>query len=82
MKVNKVLLISKPQIADLICEIRLETGLPQEQFAAQLGITYSTVNRWENSHSKPSSLALQKIEQLLEQMGEKGTNLLAKYLAD
>ncbi len=80
MQVNKLLLMSQPQIGNLIREIRLETGLTQEQFASQLGVTCSTMNRWERGRSKPSPLALQKIEQLLEQMS--ATDLLAKYLAD
>ena len=80
MEVNKLLLISQPQIGNLICEIRLATNLTQEQFAGQLGVTCSTINRWERGRSKPSPLAIQKIEQLLEQMSE--TDLLAKYLAD
>lgn len=80
MKVNKLLLISQPQIGNLIREIRLEIGLTQEQFASQLGVTCSTMNRWERGRSKPSPLAIQKIEQLLEQMSD--TDLLVKYLAD
>ncbi len=65
MKVNKLLLVSQPQIANLIREIRLATHLTQEQFASQLGVTCSTINRWERGRSKPSPLATQKIEQLL-----------------
>lgn len=80
MEVNKLLLINQPKIGKLIFEIRLATNLTQEQFAGQLGVTCSTINRWERGRSKPSPLALQKIEQLLEQMGK--TDLLAKYLAD
>jgi putative transcriptional regulator len=80
MQVNKLLLVSQPKTGNLIREIRLETGLTQEQFAGQLGVTCSTINRWERGRSKPSPLAIQKIEQLLEQMGE--IDLLAKYLAD
>ena len=80
MAVNKLLLISQPQIGNIIFEIRLAINLTQEQFASQLGVTCSTTNRWERGRSKPSPLAIQKIEQLLEQMGEK--DLLAKYLAD
>ena len=80
MAVNKPLLVSQPQIGNLIREIRLEIGLTQEQFASQLGVICNTINRWENGRSKPSPLAIQKIEQLLEQMGK--TDLLAKYLAD
>jgi len=57
MVVNKLLLISQAQIANLIRRIRLETGLTQEQFASQLGVTCSTINRWERGRSKPSPLA-------------------------
>jgi putative transcriptional regulator len=80
MVVNNPLLMSQPQIGNFIREIRLAANLTQEQFAGQLGVTCSTMNRWERGRSKPSPLALQKIEQLLEQMSE--TDLLAKYLAD
>ena len=80
MAINKLLLISQPQIGNIIFEIRLATNLTQEQFAGQLGVTCSTINRWERGRSKPSPLAIQKIGQVLEQMGKK--DLLAKYLAD
>jgi DNA-binding transcriptional regulator YiaG len=39
-------------------------GLTQEQFAAKVGVTFSTVNRWESGKSKPSPLALKMIEKL------------------
>lgn len=80
MTVKKPLLMSQPQIGNLIREIRLATNLTQEQFASQLGVICTTINRWENGRSKPSPLAIQKIEQLLEQIGK--TDLLVKYLAD
>ncbi len=80
MTVKKPLLMSQPQIGNLIREIRLATNLTQEQFASQLGVICTTINRWENGRTKPSPLALQKIEQLIEQMGKK--DLLVKYLAD
>lgn len=40
-----------------IKELRDRLGLTQEQFAARIGVTFSTVNRWENGHAKPSKLA-------------------------
>jgi len=40
--------VKQPEIGGLIREFRLLTGLTQEQFAAYLGVTYATVNRWEN----------------------------------
>ncbi len=70
MIVNKPLIINQPQIGKLIRELRLETGLTQEQFASTLGVTYSTMNRWENGHSKPSPLAMQKVEEMLGSMGK------------
>jgi DNA-binding transcriptional regulator YiaG len=39
---------SEEQIAQHVLEIRLEMGLTQEQFAAKLGVSFPTVNRWEN----------------------------------
>jgi DNA-binding transcriptional regulator YiaG len=74
--------MSQPKIGSFIREIRLETRLTQEQFAAHLGVTYSSVNRWENGRSKLSPLAVQKIEGILEQMGDRGKDLLSKYSAD
>jgi putative transcriptional regulator len=67
--------------ADLILELRQRLGLTQEQFAAQLGVTFPTVNRWENRKAKPSRLALQSIRGVLERMGESGQDLLVKYFS-
>ncbi|OYE01204.1 helix-turn-helix domain-containing protein [Nostoc sp. 'Peltigera membranacea cyanobiont' 232] len=80
MTIKKPLVINQPEVGKLIRELRGITGLTQEQFAASLGITYSTVNRWEKGRAKPSSLAMQKIEGMLEEIGGQGRDLLAKYL--
>ncbi|MBN3926613.1 helix-turn-helix domain-containing protein [Nostoc sp. NMS4] len=82
MTIKKSLVINQPEVGKLNPELRGLTGLAQEQFAASLGITYSTVNRWEKERVKPSSLAMQKIEGMLEEMGERGEKALAKYLSN
>ncbi len=51
-------------ISKMIRQLRAALGLTQEQFAAKVGVTYSTVNRWENDKGKPSPLALLRIEQI------------------
>ncbi|MBD2682658.1 MULTISPECIES: DNA-binding transcriptional regulator [Nostoc] len=79
MAIKKGLIKNQPEVGKLIREIRNLTGLTQEQFAASLGVTYSTANRWENGRSKPSPLAMQKIQQILNEMGEQGQELLLKY---
>lgn len=75
-----MIVIDQPKVGQLIREIRLLTCLTQEQFAARLGVTYSTVNRWENSRSSPSPVAMKLVENLLQDLGEQGQDLLAKYL--
>lgn len=54
-------------------------GLTQEKFAAKLGVTYPTINRWENERAKPSPLAMKRIEELLRGLGEHGQDLLREY---
>jgi DNA-binding transcriptional regulator YiaG len=56
---------SEDQIAQHVLKIRLEMGLTQEQFAIKLGVSFPTVNRWENKKTKPSPLAIQKLQKLL-----------------
>ena len=79
MLIPRPLSIKQPQVGKLIRELRLETKLTQEQFAAHLGLTYSSINCWENGHRQPSPLAMQKIEVLLNSLGDRGKDLLAKY---
>lgn len=49
----------------LVLPLRSLCGLTQEQFAAKLGVTVVTVNRWENYRSKPMPLALRQLRTLL-----------------
>lgn len=63
-------------IPQLIRKLRERTGLTQEKFAAKLGVTFPTINRWENGRAKPSPLAMQKIEELLRSMGDDGADLM------
>ncbi|MGL5794774.1 MAG: helix-turn-helix domain-containing protein [Xenococcaceae cyanobacterium] len=71
--------MKQPQVGRLIRELRLQMRLTQEQFAAFLGVVYPTVNRWENGHAQPSPMAIKLIKAKLEEMGDRGQELLAKY---
>lgn len=55
---KRPLMVKKTEIGGLIREFRLLTGLTQEQFGAYLGVTYGTINRWENGRSQPSPIAM------------------------
>ena len=64
----------------LVRELRDRTGLTQEKFAAKLGVTFPTINRWENGRARPSPLAQKQIEDLLRDLGERGRDLLEEFL--
>jgi len=57
------------EFAETVKELRARMGLSQEKFAAEVGVTASTVNRWENERGKPSPLAVKQIETLKERLG-------------
>ena len=57
----------------LIRPLRDLCGLTQEQFAAKLGVTVVTVNRWENHRNKPMPLALRQLQALLVEISQPGT---------
>ncbi len=59
---------SKKDVAKMIRELRAKLGLTQEQFAAKVGVTFSTVNRWENNKGYPSPLALRQIKALFNKV--------------
>ena len=46
--------------------LREQFGLTQVQLAERLGVTFATVNRWENGVSRPSRLALLRLTELEE----------------
>lgn len=69
-------------IPRLVRELRERTGLTQEKFAAKLGVTFPTINRWENGKAKPSPLALKQIEDLLRGMGKQGEDLLEAFFEE
>lgn len=75
------------EINTFVRDLRLLYGLTQEQFAARLGVTLVTVNRWENYRTKPMPLALRQLKNLLIDMSyseskadqESAHLLLAQY---
>ncbi len=74
--------ISHPQLANLVRETRQRLELSQAKFATKLGVSFQSINRWENGRTKPLPIALKQIEYLLHQMGEAGQDLLVKYFSE
>ena len=64
------------KITPVIRDLRSRLGLTQEEFAHALGITVSTVNRWEKGHSAPSKLARASLERFAGRRGVAVESLL------
>ena len=59
-------------LSALVKEIRRQLALSQEDLARQLGVSYATVNRWENCQSKPSKLAKAQLDAFCAKMADQG----------
>lgn len=77
-----MLLAEQPKIGKLVRELRQEMRLTQEKFAASLGVTFPTINRWENGRTRPSPLAMEKINAMLQSLGDRGKFLVNKYFPE
>ena len=51
-------------IAEELKKLRQQQGWSQEDLARKIGVSFATVNRWENGKTKPSRLAQEKIKQV------------------
>lgn len=49
--------ITRMEFREIIKIIRKQLNITQEQLARELGISFSTISRWENGHTIPSKLA-------------------------
>jgi DNA-binding transcriptional regulator YiaG len=73
---------NRPQIASLIRGLRYQLHLSQEQFAARLGVSFKTVNRWENERVTPSPIAFKLIQDLLQQVEAASESATSKQQAE
>lgn len=44
------------KLDEILKEVRKELNILQEQFAHELNVSFTTLNRWENNRSVPSHL--------------------------
>lgn len=69
------------ETALLVRGTRKRLGLTQVQFAQTLGVSFQSINRWENRKTKPLPIVLKQIESQLQGIGERGKNLLERVQA-
>ena len=48
--------------------LRDALGMTQEEFAREVGVSFTTVSRWETGRGTPSRLARRQLEQLCDSL--------------
>jgi len=52
----------------VIKEVRVQLGMSQEELAHALGVSFASINRWENGKSSPSKLARAQFDAFCRKM--------------
>jgi len=66
----------------LIKTVREQLYLSQEDLAREIGVSYATVNRWENGQTTPSKLAKANLDAFCSEMVRQGKLKLPPELYD
>jgi len=56
----------------LVREVRRQLGISQEELAHELGVSFATINRWENGKTTPFKLARAQFDAFCERMAAQG----------
>ena len=54
-----------------VARLRSRLGLNQEKFAEKLGVSVSSVGKWETGQHKPRGLSLRALERLRKQLSRR-----------
>ena len=60
--------MTDPNIPKLVKELRERLGLTQEQFAQKVGVTYGSVNHWENGKRRPQPFLVRRLLEIKEEL--------------
>jgi len=65
-------------IRALVNGLRQRLGLTQEQFAHEVGVTFSTVNQWENGRRRPQPFLLKRLLEMEAASGKGSAGRMSK----
>ena len=57
------------QLKEKVKELRKKKGWVQEDLAREIGVSLSTVQRWEKRGGKPTRLASRELQKLFREVG-------------
>ena len=63
---------SSKTFPELVKEVRRQLGISQEELAHQLGVSFATINRWENDKTTPFKLARKQFDAFCKKMTAQG----------
>lgn len=61
-------------IPPLVKRLRERMNLTQEQFAQAVGVTFSTVNQWENGRRRPQPFLLKRLIEMEAELSQNKKN--------
>ena len=64
--------IEQKDLLKTIKEVRTSLGLSQEDLAHALGVSFASINRWENGKNSPSKLARAQFDAFCRKMKSQG----------
>ncbi|MBW2302237.1 MAG: helix-turn-helix transcriptional regulator, partial [Deltaproteobacteria bacterium] len=59
---------SSKTFPELVKEVRRQLGISQEELAHELGVSFATINRWENGKTTPFKLARAQFDAFCKKM--------------
>jgi transcriptional regulator with XRE-family HTH domain len=62
--------MAEADIPSLVKELRERLHLTQEQFAQKVGVTYSTVNHWENGKRSPQPYLVRRLLEIKQDLDQ------------
>lgn len=57
------------KFAEKVKKARIQLGFSQTELAEKLGVSFSTVNRWENGKTVPNNLTKKVVEDFCKSKG-------------
>ena len=60
------------ELREKVKELRKRKGWPQEDMAREMGVSLSTIQRWENMGGKPTRLARRELMKIFQEAGIEG----------
>ena len=69
---QRIMAGNKRSYPALLKDVRDQLALSQEDLARELGVSFATVNRWENGQVQPSKLAKAQLFAFCERMVKQG----------